>query len=65
MPALLPVILQLVSAGITLAPGIIAAGRTEYDLLTSGTVPTAAEKAAIDEALEAANQALQSAQPAP
>lgn len=66
MPALIPIILQLVSAGIAIAPQIIAAGKTELDLLRSGAPPpTDAQKAEIDAALDAANTALQAAQPAP
>lgn len=65
MPALVPVILQLVTAGLTVAPSIIAAGQKEYDLLKSGDVPTDAEIAEINAALEQANDALQNAQPAP
>lgn len=64
--ALIPIILQLVAAGLEVAPSIIAAGKTELDLLRSGAPPpTAAQMAEIDAALEAANEALQQAQPAP
>lgn len=64
--ALIPIILQLVSAGLAVAPSIIAAGKTELDLLRAGAPPPTPEQIAeIDAALEAANSALQSAQPAP
>ena len=62
--ALLPVILQLVAAGIAVAPSILAAAKIELDLI-GGALLTAEEKDQIDEALEAANDALQRAQPAP
>ena len=65
MLALVPVILQLVEAGVTIAPQLISAGKTEVDLFNSGAAPTAAQRAQIDAALEAANTALQNAQPAP
>lgn len=64
--ALLPIILQLVSAGLTVAPQVIAAAKTELDLLRAGAPPpTDAQKAEIDAALELANDTLQAAQPAP
>jgi hypothetical protein len=64
--ALLPVILQLVQAGITIAPSIIAAGKIELDLLRhDAPPPTASQKTDIDTALDQANAALQNAQPAP
>lgn len=66
MIALLPVIIQLVQAGLAIAPDIIAAGKTELDLLSPGAAPpTAEQKAAIMAALDRANAALQAAQPAP
>jgi hypothetical protein len=65
MLTLLPVILQLVEAGITVAPQLIAAGKTEISLVNAGAAPTAAQMAQIDAALDAANTALQNAQPAP
>jgi hypothetical protein len=68
MLTLLPVILQLVEAGVTVAPQLIAAGKTEIDLFNSKAAPTQAQKdqidAALEAALEAANTALQNAQPA-
>lgn len=66
MIALLPVIIQLVQAGLAIAPDIISAGKIELDLLRPGAPePTAAQKADIMAALEKANDALQAAQPAP
>jgi hypothetical protein len=65
MLALIPVILQLVEAGIAVAPQLIAAGKTEIALVNSGSTPTKAQEDQIDAALEAANAALQAAQPAP
>lgn len=62
---LLPIIIQLVQAGITLVPQLIAAGKMELDLLGSNSPPSDAQKAEIDAALELANDALQNAQPAP
>lgn len=63
---LLPIIIQLVQAGIAVAPSIIAAGKTELDMLRPGAAPlTAAQQDQIDEALDVANAALQAAQPAP
>lgn len=64
--ALLPIILELVQAGLAIAPQIIAAGKTELDLLEAGAAPpTQAQIDEIDAALERANDALQNAQPAP
>jgi hypothetical protein len=62
MLALIPVVLQLLEAGITIVPEIITAARTEYALFSSGTAPTPAQQATIDAALETANNALQGAQ---
>lgn len=62
---LLPLIIQLVQAGITLVPQLIAAAKTELDLLGSNSAPSDTQKAQIDAALELANDALQNAQPAP
>ena len=65
MLTLIPVILELLQAGITVVPEIISAAQTEYALFSSGAPPTAAQQAAIDAALDQANAALQAAQPAP
>jgi hypothetical protein len=66
MPILLPIIIQLLQAGIVLIPSIVAAGKTELDLLGSGAAPaTDAQKKQIMDALDEANDALQQAQPAP
>lgn len=64
MLTLLPVILQLLEAGITVAPQLVAAGKTEIDLVNSRSAPTQDQKDQIDAALELANDALQGAQPA-
>lgn len=59
--ALTPLVLQLVSLGITIAPEIIAAAQQEIALANSATAPTPEQKAAIDAALDAAHAALQAA----
>ena len=59
MLSLTPIVLQLISAGLTVAPEIIAAAQTEVSLVKSGTAPTAEQQAAIDSALAAAHAALQ------
>jgi hypothetical protein len=64
MLTLIPVVLQLLEAGITIIPQIVTAAQTEFSLFSSGTAPTAAQQAAIDAALDKANAALQAAQPA-
>ena len=63
MLALAPVVLQLIQMGITVVPEIISVAQQEIALFNSGTPPTAAQQAAIDAALTAANAALQNAQP--
>lgn len=63
MLTLTPLILQLVSAGLTIAPELIQAAETELSLVTGTEAPTAAQQAQIDTALTAANAALQAAQP--
>jgi hypothetical protein len=65
MLTLVPVLLELLQAGITVVPEIITAAQTEVSLFNSGTAPTAAQQATIDAALATANSALQAAQPAP
>lgn len=64
MLALSPLIIQLIQAGITLAPELIAAWQKEVDLANAGQTPTDAERAQIDAGLDTANAALQAAQPA-
>ena len=64
MLTLVPLILQLVSAGITVVPELIAAAQTEISLITGTSPPSAAQQSQIDAALETANAALQGAQPA-
>ncbi len=59
---LIPLILQLVQLGIEVAPSIIAAGKLELDA-HGGASLTAAERAQVDEAMEAAHAALQAAEP--
>ncbi|HEY3848365.1 MAG TPA: hypothetical protein VGL95_14760 [Acetobacteraceae bacterium] len=63
MPALtlIPVVLDLLEAGVTIVPEIVTAAQTEYALFSSSTPPTAAQQATIDAALETANNALQAA----
>lgn len=63
MLTLLPVILQLIEAGVAVAPQLVAAGQTEIALVNSQTAPTQAQRDEIDAALEVANDALQNAQP--
>lgn len=61
-PALTALVLELVELGIKMAPSVIAAARTEIDLINSGAAPTAEQQAAIDAALDAAHAALQAGQ---
>jgi len=65
MLTLVPVLLELLQAGITVVPELITAAQTEVSLFNSGTAPTAEQQATIDAALATANSALQAAQPAP
>ena len=60
---LTPLVLQLISLGISVAPELISAAQTEIGLINSGSAPTPAEQAQIDAALDAAHAALQAAQP--
>lgn len=64
MLALTPLVLQLVSLGVSVAPELISAAQTEISLITGTSAPTAAQQAQIDAGLEIANTALQNAQPA-
>ena len=64
MLTLIPVVLEMLEAGVTIVPEIISAAKTEYALFSSSTPPTAAQQATIDAALEVANNALQAAQQA-
>lgn len=64
MLVLSPLVLQLIGLGITYTPQLIAAAQAEIRLCNAGAVPTAAERAAIDAALEVAHAALQAAVPA-
>lgn len=64
MLTVIPVLLQILEAGLTVAPGLIAAAQTEAALVTSVSPPTPEQRAAIDAALDEANAALQAAQPA-
>ncbi len=59
--ALTPLVLQLLQLGVQVLPGLIAAAVTEVDLLNSGTAATAEQRAAIDLALDQANQAVMDA----
>lgn len=61
MLTLTPLVLQLVAAGVTLLPEIVAAAQSEIALFNSKSAPSAAEQAAIDAALDKANAALQAA----
>lgn len=63
---LLPIIVQLVQLGISIAPDIIAAGHTELSLLDPDSLPPSdMQKAEIMAALDRANAVLQASQPAP
>lgn len=62
--SLVPALLNLAVQGIPIAISIATAAKTEWDLFTSGASPTAAQQAAIDAALEDANNTLQSAKQA-
>jgi hypothetical protein len=64
MLTILPLILQLIEAGITVVPELIAAGKTEISLITGTSPPTAEQQAQIEAAVVAANNALQASQPA-
>lgn len=65
MLAITPLVLQLVSLGISVAPELIAAAEQEISLITGTAPPTAEQQAQITAAVVAANAALQAAQPAP
>jgi uncharacterized membrane-anchored protein len=65
MLALTPLVLQLISLGISVAPELIAAAEQEISLVTGTSAPTAAQQAQITAAVVAANAALQAAQPGP
>ncbi len=56
---LVPLVLQLIQAGITEIPELISAAQTEVSLFNSQTPPTAEQQAEIDAALEKAHAALQ------
>lgn len=61
MPALTAAILQLLQLGIEVAPAIAQWAEAELAAFTSGTAPTAEQSASIQQALAAANAALQAA----
>lgn len=54
-------ILELLEQGIEVMPSLASAAKLDLNLFMSGTPPTAAEQAQIDQAREAANTALQAA----
>ena len=60
-PAVLIALIQALAAFAPRIPEIVTAVETALGLLQSGNAPTAAEQAAIDAALDAANKAVQSA----
>lgn len=62
MLTLIPIVLELLQAGVTIVPEIVSAAQAEYALFSTGTAPTAAQQAQIDAALETANAALQAVQ---
>ena len=64
MLTLTPLVLQLISLGVSVAPELISAAEAEISLVTGTSPPSAAQQAQIDAALTAANTALQNAQPA-
>lgn len=64
MLTLTPLVLQLIQLGATVLPELIATAQTEVSLVNAGTAPSPEQQAAIDAALETANNALQAAQPA-
>ncbi len=64
MLQLTPLVLQLISLGLSVAPELISAAQTEVSLVSGTNPPTSDQQAAIEEALASANAALQSAQPA-
>lgn len=61
MLTLVPIVLNLLEAGISIVPEIIAAAQTEVALFNSATPPTAAQQAQIDAAEATASAALQAA----
>jgi hypothetical protein len=60
--ALIIALIQLIEAGIAVAPSIISAAKTSISLIESGNAPTPAQQQEIDAALDAAHAALQGAQ---
>lgn len=64
MTALVPVLIQLLQAGITIVPEWIATYNKVTSLAKSGTAPTSEVQVEIDTALDEAHAALQAAQPA-
>lgn len=59
MITLSPLVLQIVSLGLTYTPQLIEAAIAEIDLLNSGSTPTAEQLAVIAKGLEEAHAALQ------
>lgn len=64
MLALTPLVLQLIQLGVAVAPEVISAAQTEIALVSGTHPPSAEQQAQIDAGLDAANAALQAAQPA-
>jgi hypothetical protein len=64
MLALTPLVLQLISLGISVVPELISAAQTEISLVTGTNPPSAEQQSQIDAALAQANAALQAAGPA-
>ena len=61
MLSLTPLVLQMISLGLSIAPELISAAQTEISLITGKTAPSATQQAQIDAALEVVNTALQNA----
>ena len=59
MPALALAILQLVGAGISMTPTIVAGVKSIAGFMSSGTPPTTADWTAMDAALGDANKQIQ------
>jgi hypothetical protein len=59
--ALTPLVVQAVEMGLTVAPSVIAAVKTELDLANAKAAPDAAQMKQIMDALDQANAALEAA----
>jgi hypothetical protein len=60
--ALTPLVAQAIDMGLTVAPSVITAVKTELDLANAKTAPNATQMKQIMDALDEANAVLQAAQ---